>query len=681
MRRFVYLLLPAAVGLLLVITAVLSATLLAQPKQPPIEPPPQMAIAESSPETLSLERVSPAVLPNLLQAGAAADSCSEATPILENLTSDGGLTIMNNMTLDPTDPNLQSCMWGNASSPQGYRTVWYKFTAPRNGTVRINTFDSEFDTVLAVYEVVGAVAQPCDSISQNLAMVTCNDDQRGLASEVHFAVHHDRDYLIEIADRQSGIEDETALRISAIIDPIESLWDVISTPENRPGPLTRHAVVSDGSRYLYILGGQTTLNSTPTVSRRLLRYDTHTNEWDEMQPLPGTAGLSNTTAVYLQGKIFLPGGYNGNNQLFDGTHWVYDVATNSWSNNVQSIGESPGGWPVGNLPFAWATAVSSGNDQYHLLGGLTSSLHPTSTERILNTFYTYSTTAGQWFVRTPMPTPRYAHTGAILGNGDICVVGGLSGDPVNGLSLPPNGVCWRNNSWQDIASLNHPRYNAASAVGPDGNWYIFGGISGTGERISTSEMYDPVTNTWVELNIAYDLGATLDLPARAWPRGAFVGQNLWMIGGDYFDFQGQRDFALDIMERIRIFLPENKQNLPFVGKELRESNNTFRGASHLPLNQGRRPGFGTEDFFDTFFFDVPSTRNITVRLEVPPTGNYDVAVYDSNKTLWGESKTPFLNTDETIMLNNLAPGRYYILVSRIHPISGAGDRYKIVVEG
>jgi lysophospholipase L1-like esterase len=56
-------------------------------------------------------------------------------------------------------------------------SVWYRWTAPANGQVRIETCDSDFDTVLAVYT---------GSAVNALTPVASNDDTCGLRSRVDF---------------------------------------------------------------------------------------------------------------------------------------------------------------------------------------------------------------------------------------------------------------------------------------------------------------------------------------------------------------------------------------------------------------------------------------------------------------------------------------------------------------
>jgi hypothetical protein len=76
-------------------------------------------------------------------------------------------------TTDATDPT-PSC--GNHSRA---KSVWYRFTAPSNGTVTVSTIGSNYDTILSVY--TGA----CGTLSDT----ACNDDAPMTSqSQITFAV-------------------------------------------------------------------------------------------------------------------------------------------------------------------------------------------------------------------------------------------------------------------------------------------------------------------------------------------------------------------------------------------------------------------------------------------------------------------------------------------------------------
>jgi Bacterial pre-peptidase C-terminal domain len=69
-------------------------------------------------------------------------------------------------------------------------SVWYRWTAPEDGSVKIDTCGSDFDTVLAVYEGSGIDA---------LTSLASNDDSScGLQSRVRFNAAPGTTYLIAV---------------------------------------------------------------------------------------------------------------------------------------------------------------------------------------------------------------------------------------------------------------------------------------------------------------------------------------------------------------------------------------------------------------------------------------------------------------------------------------------------
>ena len=74
---------------------------------------------------------------------------------------------------------------GNA----GGNSVWYRWTAPRDGMATIDTFGSDFDTLLAVYT---------GSTVATLTLVAANDDAGGTQSRVQFRAEAGAEYMIAV---------------------------------------------------------------------------------------------------------------------------------------------------------------------------------------------------------------------------------------------------------------------------------------------------------------------------------------------------------------------------------------------------------------------------------------------------------------------------------------------------
>ena len=93
-----------------------------------------------------------------------------------------------------------------------------------------------------------------------------------------------------------------------------------------------------------------------------------------------------------------------------------------------------------------------------------------------------------------MPQGLYAHAAAAMG-GKIYVTGGA----IQGGSVKVSSVCVYDpqaDAWMELASLSVARQGHASAA-VAGKLYVFGGI-GAGGRLSTTEVYDPASDSWAQ---------------------------------------------------------------------------------------------------------------------------------------------------------------------------------------
>jgi hypothetical protein len=98
------------------------------------------------------------------------DTCQSATVVSATPYSHSVQTSAATSSGDDPSP---SC--GNGSSG---KSIWYRFTAPSNGTITANTFGSSYDTILAAF------AGACGALNQ--VSNACNDDSDGLQSRISF---------------------------------------------------------------------------------------------------------------------------------------------------------------------------------------------------------------------------------------------------------------------------------------------------------------------------------------------------------------------------------------------------------------------------------------------------------------------------------------------------------------
>jgi hypothetical protein len=584
----------------------------------------------------------------------AGNSCDEAG-ILEfpsGGTGTGDSGPVGHLTQHPGDPIL-SCMWGNPADPRGYRTAWYSFSVPRNGNVTISTFGSNYDTVLAVYQA------GCDQ----LQMLACNDDHNMFSSRVTLNVRRGQTYYIEVADWEASNPGGKTLELSVVLDPLESRWEQFS---NLDLPRTRHVGLTVWPQ-LYVIGGLSDLSGPDNyvATPRVDRFHPSTNQWQRLADMPtgGTTriGQFNSSGAYVNGRIYIPSGDDGG-PTFAGQHWALNL-TDPVPYWEQRTAVNWNAW-TGGLPLGFAATAVAGNG-YYLLGGTTDAQN-----RMNSTGYTffYNAASDTWTQRANMNVSRYGHTAAWV-DGRACVVGGIHVDDENQLVLQSSAECYSaiNNNWIEIAPAEIPRFGAGSAVGPDGKWYVFGGITGNNETVPEVEVYDPATGLWRTLGADADLGGSDTSPARSWPRGGFIGNNLWVAGGNLVVDDAETG-VLPLTERL--FISPHNTYLPFVRglpADPAVINNSFSLAQLLPMNQPIFQNFATPlDYFDVFYFDLPVQRVTQIDLtNIPADHDFDLLLYNNNKSLLAESRNLAGHNEQII--RNLVPGRYFVVVERVLP--------------
>ncbi|MCA9991703.1 MAG: hypothetical protein H6988_09265 [Pseudomonadales bacterium] len=694
--------------LVVLLLILLGTTALAQAQTPepvPAGATPATAIISELPPSMvdgpwipfELEPIDVSELPSALQANAAADECEAAT--YSNLPF-GDVSLTNSATTAPTDPILP-CLFGAPTSAQGYRTVWYKFVPLESGVINISTafnpstfsYQDSYDTVLALHKATDLLGT-CSALS----LLACNDDASGLQSEIRTFVRQWETYYIEVADYNFAVNGDATLRLAVSFSPGESFWNIEEQAyQNWEKPRSRHIVLNVHAGpdfdFLYVIAGQTYVNGNPLRDGRVDRYHVQSGTWEEMTPMPGF-GYSNTTGALVNGRIYVPAGYVGNNSAYDGRQWVYDVGLNAWFEN-----QNPAPWNLlDGQPYAWSVAVPLTVGQtsgYFLTGGvLPQDNNPTfePVDHLLFFAPSADGTSGTWNLNlAPMSRARYSHAAAAITrqtqfgpDEQVCVAGGITRESNIYRSLA-HAECYSNISgtWTDIAPMNFNRYNGGSAVGPDGRWYVFGGK--TVVRVNNvdvivpldlTERYDPESGVWEVLDSRYDVRN----PSRDWPRGDFAGNTLWIFGGETLNTQTGTIGVVPIIQSLLV--PSLNMALPVISggrPDGIEPNDTLDDAYPIAFYQPQYHDFASpEDFFDFFSFTVTTATAVSARLtNIPAGSNYDIYLFNRSKFLVGSS-TNIGNLDENAISFVLTPGTYYAMVVRVSP-DPTTDQYRIEI--
>jgi N-acetylneuraminic acid mutarotase len=231
-------------------------------------------------------------------------------------------------------------------------------------------------------------------------------------------------------------------------------------------------------------------------------YDPKTDTWTRLKPNP--VPVHHGAAAAIGKKFYVFGGFRLPDTGRIGWYpedkaWVYDTETQIWSE-----------LPPMPTPRGAHAAVSVDNKIY-VIGGakipsgmdLPDGLTPGGPIELLGTMEAFDTEKNTWTVLKPMTLPRNHHDVAYL-DGKLYVIGGSVG------SCFPRG--WASNvsmnEVYDIAtdtwSTRAPMPTARSGVGAvviDGKIYVIGGegwVDELGGVFRTNEAYNPKSESWVE---------------------------------------------------------------------------------------------------------------------------------------------------------------------------------------
>lgn len=249
-------------------------------------------------------------------------------------------------------------------------------------------------------------------------------------------------------------------------------------PRTRYGPAA--AAVnknSTGQSILYVMGGETPGGG---ISNTVQAYNVATNTWTTKArlPTPGSAGLYRTNgAGVINGKVYIAGGLPYRRSA-TGALYVYDPATNTWSQKSFMPGQG----------FSGVTGVI--NSRLYVLTGCSRDFGADCEGEPL-AFYRYDPATDQW---ATLPTPTKGHSSGVGGviGGKFYVAGGADESQ---LDVYDPGT----NQWTTKAPMPSPRWlGGGAALG--GKLYVIGGLrknlDGTVTVVRTTTVYDPGTNTW-----------------------------------------------------------------------------------------------------------------------------------------------------------------------------------------
>ena len=245
-------------------------------------------------------------------------------------------------------------------------------------------------------------------------------------------------------------------------------------------------------------------------------YDPSTNKWKKLASMP-TARVAFQTAV-IGHKIYVIGGKNFDNMELVPSTEVYDSSKNKWTKLAPM--------PITLWdPDDFKTEVVDG--KIYVIGNILDGTCTAITE-------VYDPSTNTWAILTPMTTPRSGFQTEVI-NGKIYAIGGYSGVLLLGAgcdssidSISSTEVYDpSNDKWTTLASMSTTRCWFQTEV-INGKIYAIGGHNvkvgdSRGKSLSSTEVYDPSTNTWTTL-------ASMSTVRRAF-QTEVIDNKIYAIGG------------------------------------------------------------------------------------------------------------------------------------------------------
>ncbi len=216
---------------------------------------------------------------------------------------------------------------------------------------------------------------------------------------------------------------------------------------------------------IFAVGG---VRANNKATRLVEIYDPGTDSWSEGAAKP--TATANITGAVLDEKIYIPGGCTNTGEAIDSLE-IYDPDTDSWTQG-ESLPEPRCGY--GLIAF---------EDNLFLFGGWNG-------QAFEDTIFTFSSKENKWEILESSLPQAKGYMGMTSLGEEIYVVGGYDGqEEFNHTHIfrPEPGV------WEEKTPMQEKR-GGLGLISAANKLYAIGG--GWNQPLTTSERYDPATNTW-----------------------------------------------------------------------------------------------------------------------------------------------------------------------------------------
>jgi N-acetylneuraminic acid mutarotase len=249
-------------------------------------------------------------------------------------------------------------------------------------------------------------------------------------------------------------------------------------------------------------------------------------QWTNLNPM-NSVRSSHVSSMFLNGKIFVAGGFNSSFQIKDAE--IYDPATGIWSTTQSEM----------EFYHSSGSASILSNDKILVVGGWTGSENTKKCE-------IYDLATDSWSTTNDLTIGRSYHTATKLDNGKILIVGGYDGF-VNLTSCELFDPT--TNTWSNAGSMSVGRSYHTATLLNDGRVLVAGGYNPDfGFQLNTTEIYNPTNNTWTS-------GPQMAIGRSYHAASKLENGNVLISGGEVFT--GATPFAYEAATSVEVFNSSN----------------------------------------------------------------------------------------------------------------------------
>ncbi|MBU3979586.1 hypothetical protein KJ980_04315 [Patescibacteria group bacterium] len=284
-----------------------------------------------------------------------------------------------------------------------------------------------------------------------------------------------------------GVTENGVSTSAELYDAGSNKWTILYTPVSYPYGATV-TPLDDGKALVTGAG----INEASDDITPAQIYDPSGTWTDASENSTTLLRIFHTSTRLSDGTVLVTGGFGGNPDqnisVLDNSE-IYNPAAKSWS-------------PVGSLhtPRNFHTATLLPDGKVLVAGGAREFLWMNST----NTSEVYDPATASWSLTNGnMSKARVGHTATLLPNGKVLVTGGIETNMSNSQdssSLASTELYDPStNEWSQAADMTTPRLWHTATLLSNGKVLVSGGVNGANNQaviLNTSEIYDPVKNTW-----------------------------------------------------------------------------------------------------------------------------------------------------------------------------------------